>query len=173
LKYLLLLPSIILFLIFTIWPIAEVVKLSVYKTNFITETFVGLDNYIAIFQDNDFLLSILNSLTYAIILIPGQIILSLAMALFVYNMKKHWVDVSRMVFYIPVLSAGIIIAQAWQWILENEHIDIKKKRIFKSFINGAYGLETILIGQIQGSKEMKKDEKQKLISYAKFPKEEE
>jgi hypothetical protein len=60
-----------------------------------------------------------------------------------------------------------------EWLIENEHIDTKMKKLLRPFISGTYGLETILIGQIQGSKELKKLEKQKLISYAKFPKDEE
>lgn len=56
-----------------------------------------------------------------------------------------------------------------EWIIANEHIDYKKKKVFKPFVNGAYGLETILMGQIQGSKELRQAEKQKLLSYAKFP----
>jgi ABC-type sugar transport system permease subunit len=120
LKYILLIPAILFYTLFTIWPIAEVVKLSLYKTNFIVSKFVGLDNYIAIFSDNNFLLSIVNSLFYALLLIPGQIIVSLFFSLYIYNMKKRWIDVSRILFYIPVLSAGIIIAQSWQWIFKFE-----------------------------------------------------
>ena len=54
-----------------------------------------------------------------------------------------------------------------EWIISNEHIDSKKKKLFIPFINGAYGLETILLGQIQRSKDLKITEKQKLMSYAK------
>ncbi len=117
-KYILLLPAILFYTFFTAWPILEVIKLSFYKTNFITSKFIGLDNYIAIFSDNNFLLSILNSLFYAMLLIPGQILTALGISLYIYNMKKYWLDLSRIIFYIPVLSAGIIIAQSWQWIFK-------------------------------------------------------
>ena len=66
------------------------------------------------------MLSIGNSLFYALLLVPGQIIVSLLVSLFVYNMKKQWLDTTRIITYIPVLSAGIIIAQSWQWIFKFE-----------------------------------------------------
>jgi len=105
---------------FTIWPLAEVVKLSLYKTNFITTKFVGLDNYIYALTDPDFLQSIINSIFYALILVPGQILAALFTALSIYSLNKRWQDISRIILYVPVLSAGIIIAGSWKWIF---HID--------------------------------------------------
>jgi multiple sugar transport system permease protein len=35
-------------------------------------------------------------------------------------MEKHWLDNTRIITYIPVLSSGIIISQAWQWIFKFE-----------------------------------------------------
>lgn len=119
-KYILLIPISLFFCLFTIWPLGQLVYLSLYKTNFITSVFVGFNNYINIFSNKDFLLSISNSLFYAMLLVPGQIIISLLFALFVYNMKKHWLDITRIFTYLPVLSAGIIIAQSWQWIFKFE-----------------------------------------------------
>jgi hypothetical protein len=60
-----------------------------------------------------------------------------------------------------------IWAKQGTWLLENEYIDPKKKRILRPFINGVYGLATIMIGQIQQSK-MPREEKTQLLSRAKF-----
>ena len=105
---------------FTLWPLAEVVKLSLYKTNFIKTTFVGLDNYIYALTDPDFLQTIINSFFYALILVPGQILAALLIALSTYSLNKRWQDFTRIILYVPVLSAGIIIAGSWKWIF---HID--------------------------------------------------
>jgi len=53
------------------------------------------------------------------------------------------------------------------WILENTYIESSKKQVFKPFINGAYGLATIMVGQIQSSK-MPKVEKESLIKRATY-----
>lgn len=115
-KYFLLVPALIFFLIFTIWPIGEVIYLSTLETNFMKTTFVGIDNYIKAFNDADFIQSIFNSFEYAIILVIGQIVCALSGSLFIYNMSKKWQDASRIIFYIPILSAGIIIASSWRWL---------------------------------------------------------
>lgn len=117
---LLLLPVTILYLVFTVWPLFEVARLSLLRTNFITTIFVGLENYAEILTDYDFLTSILNSLGYLFFLIPLHIGLALIVALTVCDMGKKWQDVTRIVIYIPTLSAGIIIAQCWKWLF---HID--------------------------------------------------
>jgi multiple sugar transport system permease protein len=117
-KKILLFPAILFFGIFVAWPLVEVIILSFYKTNYMKSIFVGFDNYITIFKSKDFILSIFNSLFYASILVPGQIILSLFLSFFIMDMGKGWQDISRILFYVPILSAGIIIAQVWKWIFQ-------------------------------------------------------
>jgi ABC-type sugar transport system permease subunit len=121
LKFLLLIPSLIFFILFTLWPLVEVFRLSLYKINFITSKFIGLSNYIESFQDPVFLTSIANSFLYAILLVLG-ISISLFLALYLYHMNKKWQDASRVLLYLPTLSAGIIIALAWKWIFNTNGI---------------------------------------------------
>jgi ABC-type sugar transport system permease subunit len=56
-KNILLLPAIIFFLLFTLWPLGEVVYLSLLKTNFIVTSFIGFQNYIDLFSDKVFIQS--------------------------------------------------------------------------------------------------------------------
>ena len=115
-KYFFLLHAIIFFSLFTAWPIEKVIELSFLKTNFISTVFVGFDNYFQALNDSNFIISILNSLFYCILMIPGQLFLGLGSAFLIFKLSKKWQDISRIIFYIPVLAAGIIIAQIWRWI---------------------------------------------------------
>jgi len=114
-KVFLLIPVALFFSIFTAWPLVEIIKLSFYKTNFISSSFVGLDNYINAIIDPNFLSAILNSLFYVLLLAPSQVIFGFIGAIIIFQLSKKWQDVSRIVFYVPVLSGGIIIAQVWKW----------------------------------------------------------
>jgi multiple sugar transport system permease protein len=114
-KVFLLIPVTLFFSIFTAWPLVEIIKLSFYKTNFISSSFVGLDNYIDAITDPNFLSAILNSLFYVLLLAPSQVIMGFLGAIVVFQLSKKWQDASRIIFYIPVLSGGIIIAQVWKW----------------------------------------------------------
>jgi len=116
LQFLLLIPSLIFFLLFTIWPLIEVFRLSFLKINFITSKFIGFQNYIDSFKDPVFLTSIANSFLYAVLLVIGLLSVSLFLALYLYHMSKKWQNASRILLYLPTLSAGIIIALAWKWI---------------------------------------------------------
>ena len=54
-KNILLLPAVIFFSLFTLWPLGEVIYLSLLKTNFILTSFVGFQNYIDLLSDAVFI----------------------------------------------------------------------------------------------------------------------
>ena len=115
-KWALLAPALILCAVFLLWPLAEVGRLSTVKTNYITTEFVGLRNYARMFTDEAFLRSMLNSVFYILLIVllgPGG---SLLLTLAVMDLPKRMQGVSRFVFYIPLLGAGMIVAQIWAWI---------------------------------------------------------
>jgi len=114
-------PAFLFFCLFTLLPIIEVIRMSFLKINFITSVYVGFDNYKTIFKDEAFLLSIGNSFVYAIITLLG-VCTSVFFAFFLYHMTKRWQDTVRILLYLPVLSAGIIISSAWGWIFHQKGV---------------------------------------------------
>ena len=120
--FFLLLPSLIFFLLFTVWPIIEVFRLSLFSTNFIVTNFVGLQNYIDTFKNETFVQSLYNGGYYLVLMVVGITGVSLFMSLFISNLNKKWQDTTRILIYIPVLSGGIIIAQVWKWVFSNEGV---------------------------------------------------
>ena len=78
--------------------------------------FVGFQNYINTFTDQTFWLAVTNSLSYAAIMIPVSVYISFTLACFLSRMSKPWRNTARITFYIPALSAGIIIAGFWKWL---------------------------------------------------------
>jgi ABC-type sugar transport system permease subunit len=117
--YILILPALIFFLLFTVWPIIEVVRLSVVRTNFITTQYIGFSNFIDIMRDAEFRQSMVNSLYYIILLTPMNTGFALIMALWAHRLSKNWQNAARIIFYIPTLVAGIIIAQVWKWVFDD------------------------------------------------------
>ena len=115
-RRLLLLPACLFALVFVAWPLVEVVRLSLIRTNFVSTRWVGLANFAALLRDGPFLRSLGNSVFYALLLIPLQTGVALIAALTVHDLPKRWHDAVRIVFYLPMLAAGIIIAQVWRWI---------------------------------------------------------
>lgn len=121
-KFLLLLPSLVFFILFTVWPIVEVFRLSLFNTNFITSRFVGIQNYIDTFQNELFQQSLLNGIFYILLMVIGTTTISLLISLLVANLNKRWQDSTRILLYIPVLAGGVIIAQVWRWIFSSDGV---------------------------------------------------
>jgi multiple sugar transport system permease protein len=105
------------------------------KTDFITRSFVGMGNYLALVNDEAFRTATVNSLAYIALLVPGQVGGALLIALLVCNMGKRWKDFTRISFYLPVLAAGVILAQSWRWVFA--------QRGLANWIIGVFGFEPV------------------------------
>jgi len=119
-KYVLLVPALVFCSLFTIWPLGEIVVLSMTKTNFITSSFVWFDNYVALISDGTFIQALGNSLFYIALMVPLTVGSALGIALMVMHQEKRWHDRVRIFLYVPVLASGIILAQVWRWIYHIE-----------------------------------------------------
>lgn len=115
-KFWLLGPAVAFCALFVLWPLGEVFWLSLNKSTYIVTEFIGLANYARAFASPAFLRSVLNSLFYVVLVTTLQIGIALIVTLLAMDLRKKWHDAVRIVFYVPMLSAGIIIAQVWRWV---------------------------------------------------------
>jgi ABC-type sugar transport system permease subunit len=67
-------------------------------------------------SSESFLQSLFNSILYMIFLVIFQVGGAISISLLVSQLNKKWKNLSRILFYLPVLSAGIFIAQIWKWV---------------------------------------------------------
>ena len=117
--YLFILPTLVLFSVFSVYPFARTVELSFTDWDGLSTTFdgVGLDNYFAAFRDGIWWGSILNGLILAgvaLVLMQGAGLL-LAIAV---DRKIMGQSIYRTVFYIPPILSGIVVATIWKWLYE-------------------------------------------------------
>ncbi|WP_456845076.1 carbohydrate ABC transporter permease [Cellulomonas sp. P5_C6] len=102
------------FLLFTLYPICFAVYASLTSWNGLGPmTFVGLDNYVTLFGDEYFRISLYNTFFY-MIGIPIGLALSLLLAL-ALNRKIHGRTAFRTIYYVPVISSLAAIAIVWQF----------------------------------------------------------
>ena len=119
-KYVLLLPALAIVGLFILWPLGEMIAMSFTKTNYITSEWVGLKNYVRIFTDPPFLRAIKNSGVYFVMLMLMTVGLSLTVVLLVCDQPKGWHDAIRIITYVPMLAAGVVMTQVWKWIYHME-----------------------------------------------------
>ncbi len=107
-------PPVIGFLAFTLYPILFAAYASLTSWNGLGPMrFVGLKNYVSLFQDEYFLKSLWNTFFY-MIGIPIGLVLSLLLAI-ALNRKIPGRTAFRTIYYIPVVSSLAAIAIVWQF----------------------------------------------------------
>jgi ABC-type sugar transport system permease subunit len=100
------LPAFLFLFAFMIYPIAHTFILSFQKLNFVYDnkpTFVGLANYGAIFQDRVFLISIGNTLRFALFYIPIMFVLGFSVGYLFYRSDMVVARVAKIVLFLPMV----------------------------------------------------------------------
>lgn len=118
--YLYIMPWIIGFFVFTVIPLgfAFYIGLTEWDT-FNTPKFVGLDNYVSLFRDDDFLKALWVTIRFGVISVPIGIATSLLIACLV-NTKIRGVNFFRTALYLPAVVSGVSISLLWKWILDQD-----------------------------------------------------
>ncbi len=111
-----LIPAIIYFSVFVYYPIIDLFRLSVFKYDMFTEAkFIGLDNYIKVFTDQNMLKVFMNTLYYAFFTTVFTVGISFFIAIMIEKSRKLS-NFYKIIFFIPYISPMVAIALIWQWI---------------------------------------------------------
>ena len=119
--FLFLLPSVFAFIMVIIIPFFMGIYYSFTDWNAMTGTdvtWVGLSNYIAIFQDITFLNSFIVTVIYAIVSIVILNVAAFFLALLVTSKIKR-TSLYRAGFFLPNLIGGLVLGYIWQFLFNN------------------------------------------------------
>lgn len=108
-KYLMILPFLLLFTVFTITPVLSSMALSFTDFNLLQlPKFVGLDNYVKlILEDDIFLISVKNTIVFGLVTGPVSYFGCLIMAWLINEMNRKLRTVLTLLFYAPSISGGL------------------------------------------------------------------
>nr|WP_263326404.1 sugar ABC transporter permease [Neobacillus sp. Marseille-Q6967] len=110
------LPALIIYAVFAIYPILQSFYYSLVEWNgFSEKTFIGLDNYIKLFQDPLFWNSAKNNIFIVIASVLGQVPIALFIALLL-NRKLKGVKIFRTIGFLPVVLSTVVISLTWNLI---------------------------------------------------------
>lgn len=116
--WLFLTPSLIVLLAFTLYPMIQAGYLSLTDYNLIRAAkFVGLDNYVELFQDPAFWNAFGNTVLYAVVVTPVTVVLALLFALML-NQRFVGRSFARTAIFLPFIVSLGIIAIAWAFLLD-------------------------------------------------------
>ena len=118
--YAFMLPSLIFFLGFVIYPMVQCVFTSFFDATMNREDiFVGFANYIELFQDKVFLGSLKNTVIIVIVSVPVTCIFSLWVSSVIYDLAGPACSAFRCIFYLPVVTGSVAVAVVWKWMFNN------------------------------------------------------
>lgn len=111
-------PAIALLLLTFFLPALAVVAIALTDWQFGASslTFVGLANFRAVIGDEGFRASLANTITYVLIVVPGTVILGLAIALLIES-GKSFRSFYRAIHFLPFMATLSAMAIAWEALL--------------------------------------------------------
>ena len=118
--YLALAPVLAIYLYLRIVPISRTFLMSFREWNLISRDrpFVGVDNYLRLFRDEAFLISLMNTTVIAF----GIVLLSVPAAMFVAALLGRPRRLSAFyetAYFLPVVTSMVPATLAWKWILDS------------------------------------------------------
>jgi multiple sugar transport system permease protein len=113
-------PGLIWFWTFSLYPLLYAMWMSLHKWKIRgSSEFIGLDNYVRVFQDPINLIALRNTVVYALISVPGQMVLGLALALLLEQRVRGKVFF-RLLFYLPVISSWVVVSLIFMFLFNSE-----------------------------------------------------
>ncbi|MCS0499621.1 carbohydrate ABC transporter permease [Protaetiibacter mangrovi] len=110
-------PFAIVFVVFLIAPLAYAFYLSLFRKALIGGTqFVWFENYLKAFTDEHFLSGVWFVLTFSVVLIPVQMLVSLAIALILDVVTTRFARFSRLMIFLPYAIPVVIGALMWGFL---------------------------------------------------------
>lgn len=130
-SYILLTPYTIMFVLFTLLPLIVAVILGFTYFNMLTPPkFVGFDNYVRMFTDDDILIkSLKNTLIIAFATGPASYLFCYIFAWMINELPKPIRTIVTVIFYAPVLSGQVSVI--WNYLFSSDAYGF-----FNSFLMG-------------------------------------
>lgn len=114
--YLFVLPAFLFFVVFVFKPMIEGILFGFFKVGIAERTFVGFKNYKIMVSDPLFWIALKNTLIFLLIVVPMKVFLALIIALILSRYGHSIQSFFRGAFYLPAISAGVVITYVWWWI---------------------------------------------------------
>ena len=118
--YIMIAPTIIGLVVLNIWPFIQTLYTSFCEhLGFGRYKFIGIQNYIDVFQRPEFWQATWNTIYFCILTVPVGLFLSLMVAMLL-NAKIKFKGGFRTIFFLPMVCAPAAVAMVWCWIFNGQ-----------------------------------------------------
>ena len=116
--YLFLLPFLVFFVGFVLYPMFMCVYTSFFDANMGKEdVFIGIANYKELMNDEIFWIALKNTMVIVLVSVPVTCAFSLWVASIISKMKVASTSAFRCIFYLPVVTGSVAVTVVWKWML--------------------------------------------------------
>jgi multiple sugar transport system permease protein len=114
-------PWVLGFLAFEIYPLFSSFYYSLSSYDVLRPpVFVGLRNYIDLFNDRFFRIALRNTLYYVAFAVPGGVLVGFVLAALL-NLNLRLRSVLRTIFFLPSIVPSFVSAMVWLWIFNQQY----------------------------------------------------
>jgi len=119
--YLFLLPFLVFFISFVLYPMFMCVYTSFFDATMGTreDIFLGFGNYVELFNDPVFWTALWNTLIIVFVSVPVTCAFSLWVASAIAKMPVVATSAFRCIFYLPVVTGSVAVTMVWKWMYNN------------------------------------------------------
>lgn len=129
--YFFVLPSLLMFLIFSLYPMVDSIVLSFQRLRLTGREWMGLQNYARLLDETAFFTILTNTFLYVLLIVPIGVLLALFMSVLIYRLPTMAQTFFKSAFYLPVVTSGLVLSMVWLYLYDP-----------------AFGLFNYLLGQL-------------------------
>lgn len=153
--YIFIIPSIVLVLVFIVYPVINTINMSLYDLRIQTlaegKKFVGFDNYIKLFSDKTFIESLKFTLMFTVIAVTLETLIGMIFAL-IMNKAIPGQGIIRTAVLVPWAIPTIVSGLMWQFMYSDQYgiinLILSKLHLIQDYIPWLIEKNTAIIAVI-------------------------
>lgn len=115
-SYSFLLPWFFFLFVFTLFPFLYGIVISLFDFTLKSHEFIGFGNFKTLFASDAFWSSLLTTLKFVAIIIPGTLLVSLWIAYSMRNASPGFQTFVKIVFYLTSIVSQVALVMVWKWM---------------------------------------------------------
>jgi raffinose/stachyose/melibiose transport system permease protein len=116
-NWLYVIPGLLVYAIFVFFPIIAAVVISLTEWNgLVVPTFVGLQNYINLFSDNEFYIALRNNAEFIVFYCVFPLIIGVVLAAIISTVGNRERMALRTLFFLPYIMPTAVLGIIFQWL---------------------------------------------------------
>ncbi|MBI2938913.1 MAG: sugar ABC transporter permease [Chloroflexi bacterium] len=108
-------PILLYFAYFSYYPIFSALSMSFHRWSLTIpeRPFIGLGNYVWVFNDPTFWISLTNTLYFAAVYVAACLVLGLVLGTLIFSFREPFKSIMQTVVFLPVMTSMVVAAQVW------------------------------------------------------------